>query len=205
MRIHLLAMVALLTAAGLTGCDSAREVRNSTNHANAWGCDQCHGYPPPPFFPRASSSALPAEFPHGSVTGAMCSVCHPTTVLSDGHTLVSGGQHRDGQIEAVYGTPTDALPETATCETCHGVPPTTGDHVLHAVNRGVACTVCHVGFDPETKAVDPDVHMQGKDYIVVAGGTHITKAADPSKGWSPDECSSCHKALGVSDPAPEPQ
>src|SRR5512133_2326586 len=83
MRIHLLAMVALLTAAVATGCSSARDVQDPSTQKNVWGCDQCHGYPPPPFFTQSSD-----VFPHAKVTGAMCSVCHPNTVGPDGHTLV---------------------------------------------------------------------------------------------------------------------
>ena len=207
MRIHLLAMVALLTASVVTGCDSAREVRNSTQHANAWGCDQCHGYPPPPFFPRSGDTAgLPVTtFPHTAVTGAMCYVCHPATVLADGHTIngtpAADGHiaHRDGQVEAVYpdGQP---LPETATCATCHDAPPDTGQHLFHYGERGVACGECHKGFDPELRTADDTVHMQGLDYIVVddgsEAGAQVAKAAVDGQ-WPQSECFACHQALGV--------
>ncbi len=192
MRIHLLAMVALLTAAVATGCGSARDVKDPSTHANAFGCDQCHGYPPPPFFTQSAE-----VFPHAGVTGAMCYVCHPNTVGADGHSIVPNGDHRDGQIEAVSY-------KTAACDTCHATPPDVGRHLFHVNNRGVACGKCHENFSlgvpgvtPPT--VDDTVHMQGLDYIVVEGGTHVAKQADANGDWPSSECSACHAALGVSD------
>jgi len=187
MRIHLLAMVALLTAAVATGCGSARDVKDSSTHANAFGCDQCHGYPPPPFFTQSSD-----VFPHAGVTGAMCFACHPNTVAADGHSIVPGGEHRDGQIEAVdY--------RSLACNTCHGTPPDVGRHLFHVVTRGLACAKCHQGFDVEAKTVDDAVHMQGLDFIVVEGGTHVAKQAGADGTWPTTECNACHAALGVSD------
>ncbi len=194
MRIHLLAMVALLTAAVATGCGSARDVKEPSSHANAWHCDQCHGYPPPPFLTQS-----PDVFPHAKVTGAMCYVCHPSTVGADGHSIVAGGEHRDGQIEAVYpgGNP---LPESATCESCHGTPPDTGRHLFHVNTRGQTCAKCHDDkFDVTARTADDQVHMMGLDYIVVEGGAHIAKQAAADGTWPTSECNACHAALGVSD------
>jgi hypothetical protein len=190
MRIHLLAMVALLTAAVVTGCDSAREVRDSTTHANAWGCDQCHGYPPPPLFPADAALTHPS-----GVTAPMCTVCHPGTVQPDGHSIVANGEHRDGQVEFVdY--------KTVACNSCHATPPDTGKHKFH-VNRGVTCGTCHKGFSPDSdpRLADDNVHMNGKADVIADDGSAsgvIIPAANLADGSWPDaECNACHVALHV--------
>jgi hypothetical protein len=198
MRIHPLAMLAILTATVATGCGSAREVRDSKVHANALGCDQCHGYPPPPFFPADAGSTHPTD-----LTPAMCTVCHPATVLADGHTinatLIDDGSgnlhiaHRDGQVEAIdY--------KTVSCDSCHALPPDTGHHAFHVVTRGVACATCHRDFDPVARTADDTVHMMGVDYIVLEDGTHLTKVAEADGTWPDAECNTCHTQLGVGGP-----
>ncbi|HTU00534.1 MAG TPA: hypothetical protein VMG58_01910 [Candidatus Sulfotelmatobacter sp.] len=185
MRNHLPALLVILFAAVAIGCGSSRDISSSNEHANQYGCDQCHGYPPPPHFP-----AYAQDFHPIGVTGAMCYVCHPTTVNPDGHTIVAGGTHKDGQVEYVdY--------HTASCDACHGLPPETGRHTFHVTTRGVPCSTCHQGFDPTTKATDDTVHMQGLDYIVLGNGTHLTKQALPDGTWPDAECAACHSALGV--------
>ena len=197
MRIHLVAMVALLTAAVVTGCDSAREVRDSTTHANAWGCDQCHGYPPPPLFPADAALTHPA-----GVTAPMCTVCHPGTVQPDGHSIVSGGEHRDGQVEFIdY--------KTAACTSCHATPPDTGEHLFHvarlsgdlSVTNGQTCAKCHKGFDADARTADDAVHMNGKPDVIAddgsAGGVVIPAAKLADGSWPDAECSACHVALHV--------
>lgn len=198
MRIHLLAMLALLTAAVATGCGSAREVRDATAHSNAWGCDQCHGYPPPPSFPRADAST--PTHPAG-VTAPMCSVCHPSTVMPDGHTIVAGvdGQppaHRNGQVEV-------AVFSNIACDSCHDTPPATGRHVFHVTTRGQACSKCHLGFDPVARTADDTVHMNGQVDLILDDGTASGKllpaANQPDKDWPESECAACHAALGVGE------
>jgi len=190
MCIHRLAMLALLAAAFSTGCDSAREVRDASTHTNVWGCDQCHGYPPPPGF-----SAGADLHPKG-VTGAMCSACHPSTVLSDGHTIVASGTHRNGQIEALEIT-------SVACDSCHGTPPDTGRHLFHTVTRGLACAACHKGYaagaSPDTRSVDPSLHTNGVPDVVLANGTVITTANLADKSWPDSECAACHAAAGVDE------
>jgi hypothetical protein len=192
MRIHLLAMVALLTAAAVTGCDSAREVRSASTHANAWGCDQCHGYPPPPFFPADAAATHPA-----GLTPPMCTVCHPRTVMPDGHSILAGGEHRDGQVEYIdY--------KTVACTSCHATPPDTGKHLFHVRDRGLQCSVCHLGFDPDARTADDAVHMNGKPDVIAddgsAAGVVIPTADLPTGEWTTAECATCHAALHVTQP-----
>ncbi|HET6436986.1 MAG TPA: hypothetical protein VFG59_02905 [Anaeromyxobacter sp.] len=198
MRIHLLAMVSFLTAALAIGCGSAREVRDASLHSNAWGCDQCHGYPPPPFFPADQN----ATHPQG-LTPAMCTVCHPTTVEADGHTIVAGGTHRDGQVEV------RPFADIA-CDSCHGTPPDTGKHLFH-VGRGVDCGTCHNGFDPSSHTADANVHMNGKADVIVLVDVNqvptpqaIQTANLPDGSWPDSECAACHAALQVTTPPPPP-
>jgi hypothetical protein len=179
-------MVALLTAAVGAGCSSAHEVSDASTHANAWGCDQCHGYPPPPFFPADAAKTHPTD-----LTPQMCSVCHPGTVQPDGHSIVANGEHKNGQVEFIdY--------KTVACDSCHDTPPATGKHVFHVTTRQQACGKCHRGFDPVARTADDDVHMMAKDYLVVENGTHVAKAADAEGNWPNSECTECHAALGVS-------
>lgn len=185
MRIHLLAMVALLTAAVVTGCDSAREVRDASTHANAWGCDNCHGYPPPPMFPADAALTHPI-----GVTPPMCTVCHPGTVQPDGHSIVANGEHRNGQVEFIdY--------KTVSCDTCHATPPATGRHAFHVTGRDQPCSRCHQGFDATARTADDGVHMMALDYIVVENGKHVAKQAAADGTWPTAECAECHTALGV--------
>ncbi len=192
MRIHVLAMVGLLTAFLMSGCDSAREVRSASTHANAWGCDQCHGYPPPPFFPADAA----ATHPQG-VSAPMCSVCHPRTVQPDGHSIVAGGEHKDGQVEFIdY--------KTVACTSCHATPPDTGEHVFHVSGRGLKCGVCHKGYDPDTHTADDAVHMNGRPDVIADDGSPagvVIQTADlPNGDWPTSECAACHAALHVGTP-----
>jgi hypothetical protein len=183
MPIHRLAMLAILTSVVWIGCDSARDVRDVSAHTNAFGCDNCHGYPPPPSFP----SPDPQLHPQG-VTSAMCTLCHPGTVQADGHSIVANGEHRDGQIEFVAF-------DTLTCDACHGTPPITGSHVFHVQDKGLACATCHRGFDPATKSVDATVHMSGQADVILSNGTVIQTANLPDHSWPGPECTACHAAL----------
>ncbi len=196
MRIHTLAMLAILTAAVSAGCGSANEVSPSPVHANAYGCDQCHGYPPPPFFPNEAAKTHPA-----GLQPQMCTVCHPATVLADGHTInstliddpVTGPHiaHRDGQVEVVdY--------KTVACSSCHGLPPDTGRHAFHVVTRGIACGTCHTGYDPTTHTtpgtVDApwSVHMNGQPDVILGNGHVVQVKLNADGSWADEMCADCH-------------
>jgi hypothetical protein len=180
MRIHQLAMLAILTAAISTACGSAREVRSTTNHSNAWGCDQCHGYPPPPFFPQDAAATHPA-----GLTPAMCTVCHPLTVQADGHSIVAGGEHRDGQVQYIdyHGV---------SCAACHALPPDTGGHNYHVTAQNLACSRCHKGYDPDTNLADDTTHMNGTPDVVLDNGYRVTTYDLVDGTWPDAECKDCH-------------
>jgi len=192
MRIHLVAMMMVLTAAVVTGCDSPREVRD-TGRAEARGCNHCHGYPPPP--------SLHAESVHPVVPAASCNVCHPSTVLEDGYTIRDprdDGTHQNGEPNLVGSW------QTPDCTACHDAPPDTDLHVFHVRNEGVACGTCHRGFavgdgNPGTRAADTTVHMNGEIDVNPADGVIIPIANQPDGSWADSSCLPCHDALGVND------
>jgi predicted CxxxxCH...CXXCH cytochrome family protein len=143
--MHRLATLALVAAVA-TACGSAREVKDPRGASqNAFGCDRCHGYPPQPGW-LSESRAHPK--------GENCSFCHPRTVKSDNHTLLTAaenGQHLNGQIDYVRGHETgyeapalhapDALaglakdPSAQDCTVCHGADLKGG--------VGFSCVACH--------------------------------------------------------------
>jgi predicted CxxxxCH...CXXCH cytochrome family protein len=71
-------------------------------------CASCHAAPP------GSHAAYPA---------APCQFCHSGTVKADGTIDVAGLEHVDGRVEA---------PTGSGCGMCHGAPPATGAHRVHA-------------------------------------------------------------------------
>jgi len=197
MRIHLVAMMVVLTAAVVTGCDSPREVRD-TGRAEARGCNHCHGYPPPPTLTEG------AVHPVG-VTASSCFLCHPSTVLdARGYVLVDGGTHQNGTPEV------DENWQTPTCIGCHDTPPDTGHHLFHwrrmvAADRAT-CATCHRGFEVgddtlATRAVDAEVHMNGRADVILDLAEDVTiETANQADGsWSESSCFPCHDALGVND------
>lgn len=192
MRIHSLAMMALLTAAVGTGCDSAREVSDN-GRVNAYGCDQCHGYPPPPSFTD--------EIHPAGVTASSCALCHPTTVLEDGHTIAATGAHRNGQIEVA----TDW--QTPPCTACHGTPPGTGMHVFHMTvaefqDAPLTCATCHDGYalgDAGVRTANADLHMNGSADVELADGTIIPSANQPDGSWTDAQCRACHDVFDADD------
>jgi predicted CxxxxCH...CXXCH cytochrome family protein len=72
-------------------------------------CGSCHRAPP------ASHAAYPGA--------STCHTCHPATVLADGTIDLAGAKHIDGVVQA---------PSGSTCNGCHGAPPDTGAHLVHA-------------------------------------------------------------------------
>ncbi len=85
---------------------SACEARPIVNTAALGECEQCHGAPPASHAGYSSKTA--------------CHGCHPGTVTEEG-TIAATGQHLDG-----------VTPLAAGCGGCHGAPPDTGAHRVHA-------------------------------------------------------------------------
>ncbi len=81
-------------------------------------CATCHGYPP--------------ASPHTADTA--CHTCHPATVAADGSIDLAGGRHLDGHLDVAGGSG---------CSRCHGFPPPTGLHALHATPADAAATASY--------------------------------------------------------------
>jgi hypothetical protein len=166
-RLALLAAFAAVVT--LAACGDARPVEGEQRLAGE-ECTTCHGFPPPPGAFGTPSVAHPAN--------ARCWDCHSETVAVD-NVLIRDGRHLDGIVN-VGG-------RGEGCAACHGFPPETGAHPLHAK---VGCARCHTGYTQES--TDPALHGNGVgDAIVVplTGGTLRVE------GWENADCTACHTAL----------
>jgi len=87
-------------------------------------CTGCHGMPP---------TGHPTYT--GTPDAVSCFQCHPQSVNADG-TIKQGGGHVNGKADG------------GDCTSCHGDPPTTGEHGEHRRER---CDACHpTGFTSTT-------------------------------------------------------
>ena len=79
----------------------------------------------------------------------------------------------------------------AACGTCHGIPPQTGQHWFHVINKGFACNACHATLYSAI-TVDPATHVNGAKDV-----------PNNIAGWNPatQTCNaSCHTVMP--NPAP---
>jgi predicted CxxxxCH...CXXCH cytochrome family protein len=125
-RAGTLAALAALAAA----CDTVQPVEPT---AEVGGCERCHGYPPPPFIMGGTSHTASTD----------CSSCHPGTVEPDNVTIVPGGLHMNGVVDATgaahalpfTGHPAAALAGIAACTSCHGAD--------YGGGAAQSCNACH--------------------------------------------------------------
>lgn len=126
------------------------------------GCGGCHASPP-----------TSAGHPQGDLA-ARCALCHPTTVLASGAIDVAGGHHIDGRLDVVGGA----------CGGCHGAPPASGAHALHAtVPEGASPAYGGLGLLEDVSPgggpayafgcghchpIDPARHMDGRVDVSLA-------------------------------------
>ncbi len=109
-------------------------------------CGACHGAPP-----------TKAAHPQGALA-ARCEACHPDTVRPDGTIDVAGGHHIDGRIDVALG---------GGCAGCHGAPPASGAHLVHArLPAGV-----EAGYGALT-ALEDVAPAGGPDYAFGCGHCH---------------------------------
>jgi hypothetical protein len=185
MRIDRLATLAVLAAATLAGCDSAREVDGARSGASA--CSTCHGYPPPPGTRGGGQSHF---------ADPDCSKCHVETVADDDLTLLpasAGGKHANGAFDFAH------VP--LACSACHDpsalpVTPPQNLHPFHNVTRGVACATCHAGYVQDASVNDELHGNEIVDVVLELDGTAI-EGADADGAWAEPTCTQCHAKLGV--------
>ena len=137
--------------ATLTGGSNTTPLWTEVDGTQA-ACGTCHGTPPPPPHPAATSLTR-------------CNGCHSGTVNPDGTINVAGGLHIDGIVEITGGTctmchgnsaqpatpanPLYAAPPVDTLGNSVTTAPGVGAHQAHLVNTDlsanpVLCTECHV-------------------------------------------------------------
>jgi hypothetical protein len=61
---------------------------------------------------------------------------------------------------------TNAAP-VATCGSCHAIPPATGAHTFHVVNKGYDCSTCH-GAGYSKTAVTATTHINGASNVTLS-------------------------------------
>jgi predicted CxxxxCH...CXXCH cytochrome family protein len=116
--------------------------------ANGFACAECHVVP---VSNTHSNGAVTMTFGTRAKTGGLSPVFNGTTCSSTychGASL-SGGSNRTPAWTTVNGTQ-DA------CGTCHGRPPSTGQHDRH---DGLSCGKCHSGYT--TSSVNKTLHING--------------------------------------------
>jgi predicted CxxxxCH...CXXCH cytochrome family protein len=144
--------------------------------SNGMQCSDCH-YVPTAYTHSDGQATL--TFGARARTGGLNPTFNGTTCSSTwchGGSL-SGGTNRNPTWTTVNGTQ-DA------CGTCHGRPPSTGEHTKHR-DKGYSCDRCHSGYT--SSSVNKTIHVNGtKD--VGGSGTRINSWNATTKSCSP----SCH-------------
>lgn len=74
-----------------------------------------------------------------------------------------------------------------TCETCHGYPPDTGDHISHVKEGQLSCEKCHADYLHANSVLNLNLPEGGE----FSQGTCTTKC-HKSVEWGESGCSSCH-------------
>jgi predicted CxxxxCH...CXXCH cytochrome family protein len=168
--------------------------------ASAYACAQCHATPAQPL--HAS----------GAVDLTWGSTAAPTAATKPAYDPVANtcastwchGNIPNGNARTMTWTDTG----TATCGTCHGLPPG-GTHPTLAATQN--CKGCHPAYDGlpggTITILDPSKHLNG---VIDSSAAHAASAAwaDPSQhglsaidatytgGQGPQACTGCHVAYG---------
>jgi predicted CxxxxCH...CXXCH cytochrome family protein len=127
-------------------------------------CTGCHGMPP---------TGHPTYA--GTPDAASCFQCHPQSVNADG-TIKQGGGHVNGKAEG------------GDCKSCHGDPPTTGQHTIRE-HVQLACDKCHPTGFTSTTVVAP-FHNNGTTDIGSQAGYScgLTGCPTGTRGTCTNSC-----------------
>jgi hypothetical protein len=146
---------------------------------------------------RTVTSSSPAGCTGGSpVLSQACTYVPPActyTYSAWGTCSTSGTQSRtvvSSSPAGCAGTPVLSQtctppPPTASCTTCHGIPPATGKHSFH--QSFASCGTCH-GSGYSTTTADPATHMNGVKNLAATTGWNATSrtcanSCHGSKSW----------------------
>jgi predicted CxxxxCH...CXXCH cytochrome family protein len=191
MRLARISSLAVITAALLAGCDSARPIAAPGGDGAGTDCTACHGgldntsgAPPYDRDRQTDSPAIGAHTAH-LAANVTCDACHvvPTSVSQQGHLgpapaeLVFGGAAILKESTPSY----DAATKTCSNTYCHaGLPETAGgQHRTPVWTEAYAtCTQCHGFPPPAPHPQNPDCslcHLStvNEDETLRLGGDHL--------------------------------
>jgi predicted CxxxxCH...CXXCH cytochrome family protein len=164
------------TTTGTPFRDHSEHVEDTSTH-DAWDCDSCHVLPTSVttaghiFVSDSTAGAAEVNFT-GGLSAAGAHTIGATTCTN----LYCHGAGRSTSV----GTATTGA--TYGCTSCHGSPPSTGEHSLH---RSYACDQCHYSVMTGSSTIkDPTLHVDGTREIVF----------QTSMTWSGSRCTGyCHE------------
>lgn len=128
------------------GMYAASHVDGKVDMAGGGGtpaCGSCHAVPPPA--------------PH--TTSTQCGSCH-TGYTS---TATNASLHQNGRVDVT----------AQSCTSCHGNPPTTGEHRKHVVDKRIACGTCHSGASSTNGGAN---HLNGVVNVSAPGWNGSTRS-----------------------------
>ncbi|HTP53083.1 MAG TPA: CxxxxCH/CxxCH domain-containing protein [Anaeromyxobacteraceae bacterium] len=155
-----------------------------------FACSECHPSPIPTDIAHVNGGPVPVPLTgviatSGTVLGTWGGPAQPTCSSTYCHGNFLGGNKTNTptwiQVDGTY----------AACGSCHGIPPTEGQHVFHAsqppTGLGIDCGSCHTGYSLLTTSptVNVTLHVNG---VFDVGGTSVTT-------WDPTTLTctnSCH-------------
>ncbi len=179
----------LITVFNYNGAGAADDSCQASCHSQpsatlVWGapaptkCTSCHYYGnnlpaphPNHFFNQPFVNYTSAAADHSA-----CGLCHPG---AESYTTSLSGTHGNGVKNVGSGgisyvtswtSPTctsnchataawSTSPSPLACADCHGNPPTTNKHTVHAATRNISCTACHYGIN-----TTPHLNMTHNDW-----------------------------------------
>lgn len=201
----------VLCAAGLAGCGDSRPLEFARGGVDGQcaSCHTAPGEGPPFRSTRAAPGGHDAHLLGVIGPALQCSECHsvPPTRETPGHfedvptDVVFGALARTGGAEPAWNdvgctasychgnfpggneanVPIWSSPRSASCGTCHGLPPGTGAHVPHQ-DASISCATCH-------GAVNVVTHVNGtKDVFLGQWNPSLRNCAaacHDERGWDP--------------------
>ncbi len=229
-HINLMNDVALAAQIGGTYDSQSQSCSDVACHSNttvSWigaemNCGDCHAVPP----------TSGAHIVHVTDQEYDCNICHTgysaasETVTDSIHINLTNdvvidttyaGVYASGSCSAVYCHSNQSVSWTDNilCGDCHALPPTTGAHVVHAVDLSLDCSYCHDGYTINSTSMTDhvnlvaDVTMATEIAGVYDGGSETCSGVGchgigtPAWNDSPDfSCISCHGGLDNSTGAP---
>jgi predicted CxxxxCH...CXXCH cytochrome family protein len=167
------------TSSNAVGAHQAH-VNKASGITNPIQCSECHAVPN--HIPH-SNGTVDIQFGGRAVAGGAAPAWNATN-LTCASTYCHGNFPNGNRTTMTWNKP------GTTCTTCHGAPPSTGQHSRH-VNQGIACSQCH-GTGYSSTTVNRDTHVNGTIDV-----TNRVTSWNPSTG----ACVGCHGANNWFNPS----